>query len=339
MDTTLENETAYLTSQELYGNGTFDSKAYLYTVFKATEEILAKNKKLNVNLVLVVTVDDETTKAGNEKIVSCFLKKGRFFNLVLEEGTGIIDPNSFGLKSNHALVGIGVTGEMTVRYQVAKEKEITQLQNFMNDLLTKNIFKSEIDKNTGKVLRTFAKDMKFKQRMMFSNPHLFKPFIKKYIDSDTVQIGKLLKTHVTFSDIQENEKYYYTNATFNLASHDTPAEVIRTVLDYLQKYDLEYRVEKITEPSKITLTSSKGYRIVKKAILDVFKNIYIAPYIVTKYSERRYFTKVSDCVIRFSPLYYEHQAIKDAYNGNQHIKKKSLSYAVDFFKKIIDGED
>jgi acetylornithine deacetylase/succinyl-diaminopimelate desuccinylase-like protein len=79
----------------------------------------------------------------------------------------------------------------------------------------------------------------------------------------------------------------------------------------------------------------EGYQIVKKAIETTFKDLYVAPYIITTISDQRYLTRVSDCVIRFSPLYYPYQSIMDAENGNEHIMKKSLTYGIDLYKEII----
>lgn len=328
---------AYITDDKIYGYGTFDTKAYLYSIFQATEEILQKKNKLELNLVLVVIIDDENKHS--EQIVNWLLKKGKFFNLILEEGTGIIDPTSFGLQSNQALIGIGVTGEMEVIYRVSKSRGVKPLELFLEEIKSKKLFKTEIDRNVRKVLNAFARDMKFSKRIIYLMPRIFKRKIKNELNNEIIEIGNLLKTHQQIMPIDDDENYYYVRVIYNLASHDTPAEIIRIMIPYIEKYQIDYQVKKIIEPSKITSTASKGYRHVKKTIYNVFKSVYITPYIITNISNRRYFTRVSDCVIRFSPLYYPHQAIKDAYNGKEYLQKKSLSYSVDFFKKIIDCEE
>ena len=226
---------------------------------------------------------------------------------------------------------------MTINFHIPKTKDKKILEKFA--LETKDIFKTEIDQYNKRVLKAFGKDMDFMNRLIYLNPYIFKRHIKNELENNAFEIGKLLKTHVNFEEIIETGNKYILKAKYNLASHDIPAEIIRILIPYLNKYKIDYRVEKIIDPSKFALTTSRGYRIVKKAIIDVFKNVYIVPYIVTKITNRHYFSKVSDCVIRFSPLYYTHKAIKDAYNGNEHIMKRSLSYGVDFFKKIIDREE
>lgn len=336
MDTLILNDDIYMTEKEIFGEGSFDSKAMLYSIFKALEEKLKEN--LRINITIIITTDDKTTRIGNEMLANYFTKTGRFFDLVLEDGTGIIDPNVFGLKSNHALIGIGVTGEVEIRYRAKKTPQnLNNLKNFIEDVKSENIFKSEVDKNTSKVLKTFAKDMSFKKRLLFSNPRIFSFIIKRIINNDKIEIVKLLKTRVQFGNINEDENYYYCDTIFELASHDYPAEIIRKISEYVQKYNLNYQVLRITEPSKVTSTKSVGYKKIKSTIIKTFKDLYIAPYIITKFSERRYFTKVSDCVIRFSPLYYKHQMIIDAFNGKEHLNKSCISYAINFYKNIIES--
>lgn len=56
-----------MTNNEIYGAGTFDAKALLYVICKAVEEVLDEQGKLDVNLTIVITTDDTSTKHGSEK--------------------------------------------------------------------------------------------------------------------------------------------------------------------------------------------------------------------------------------------------------------------------------
>jgi carboxypeptidase PM20D1 len=327
---------AKVSENEIYGPGTFDSKALFFVIFQAIEEHLLKYKKFDFDITVVMTVDDISTKEGNEKIVNKFLKQGSFFKLVIEEGIGIIDPTFLGMKSHYALVGIGVTGEVKIRYKVKKDLGQVRLDKFLEDLTSSNPFKSQIDKNAVKVLGTLAKDMPFVNRLLFSNIWLFRPFVKKIIDNDQTEISKLLKTHIIYSKIEENESYYYVDLTFELATHDTAAEIVGIVAPYVKTHGIEYDLKSVKDPSKVTSLNLSGYEIVKDAIDKTYKHLYVAPYIITKIAEQRYLSRVSDCVIRFSPLYYPYQALQDASKGDEHIMKKSLNYGVDFYKEIFN---
>ncbi|MFA6627158.1 MAG: M20/M25/M40 family metallo-hydrolase [Bacilli bacterium] len=336
MDTSFGTEEKYADNHEVYGPGAFDSKALLYATLRAAEEILADHLTLKTSITIIVTVDDETTKKGNEAIVNQFLKQGQFFNLVIEEGIGIIDPTFLELKSHFALLGVGVTGEVGIRYKVKKtQKSREKLESFIEDLQNANVFKSQVDHNARRVLSHFAKDMPFHNRFLFSNIWMFRGIVKSIINADQTEFSKLLKTTFTISTLRENDQQYYCDVTFQLATHDTISEVVTALNQFVKRYDVDYEIINIKQASKQTSEKMRGYQIVKEAVENIYQELYVAPYIITKISDERYLNRVSDCVIRFSPLYYPYQAIIDAENGNEHVMKKSITYGINVYKKII----
>jgi len=321
---------------EVYGNGAFDAKSLLFVMFEAVEELLREEQKLNVNLTMVMTTDDETTKDGVNDIVNQFLKKGNFFDLVIEEGSGIVDQQFFGLRSHYALIGLGVTGEAKIRFKISKgENSYNSLVEFLNHIKYNNLYKSKIDRMAVMSLKEIAKDMNFRYRLFLNNLFIFKKVAKKIIDKKFDKISKMMKTEIIYGDIQETSKEYYIDLTFELSTHDTIADVVLTLAKYMDNYNIEYDILSNKEASKVTRKDNEGYSIVKNAINNVYKDLYIAPIIITKISEKRYFDKVSDCVIRFSPLYYPLQSYKDAFNGNEHVPIQSLNYGVKFFEEIL----
>jgi carboxypeptidase PM20D1 len=208
-------------------------------------------------------------------------------------------------------------------------------QEFIKEIKTNNIFKSKIDKLSKMTLKEILKDMSFKNRFFFSNQFLFKKTVKKLIDEKYIEVSKMLKTTVSNSDVLETVDDVYIDMTFELATHESTADVLLRLADYMVKYNIEYEILSIKAASKVTSLETKGYQIVKEVIESVYKDLYVVPTIITRISEKRYFDKVSDCVIRFSPLYYSMNAYRDALKGKEHISINSLSYGVCFFDKIL----
>ena len=328
-------ETRY-EDEELFGNCTFDGKSLLFTIFEAVERSLSIGK-LKVNLTIVMTTDDTTTKDGASSIVRHFLKKGKFFDLVLEEGSGIVDPIFLGLKSYYALIGIGVTGEAIVRFKTNKvSKGEARLKEFVKSIEDNGVFKAKIDRKSYKPLKEIAKDMSFCERLYFNNLFLFRSYAKKKINEEYLKLSKLLKTQIIYGEITENHDECYVDLTFELSTHTDTADIILALANNMEKYAVEYEIISNKESSKVTRVDDVGYKVINKAVKKVFKNLYTAPIIITQISEKRYFDKVSDCVIRFSPLYYPHQAYKDAMAGNEHVPIKSIIYGIRFFEEILN---
>lgn len=329
---------AKIEQDEVYGNGAFDSKALLYIMLKAVEEKLSANIDLGMNLTIVITMDDTSTKEGSSLIVNKFLREGKFFRLVLEEGTGIVDPEYLGLNSSFALIGIGVTGEVKMRFFTQNTQNgLDRLERFLYDMKFDKVFKTSIDKPTLKMLRAMAKDMPFRERFMILNPWIFKSKIKRMLDGDMMKFAKILKTSIHFGEIQTQENQHSVDLTFSLANHDTPSELLTLIFPYIDRYKIEYKVQHIKSGTKITDTDIEGYKKVEKTIHNVFENVYTSPFIITRITEKRFFDQVSDCVIHFSPLYYSIQSLRDAFlNQKEHVSKQSLYHGVNFFKELMN---
>lgn len=327
---------AYQDGTYIYGNGTFDSKSLVFVIFEAVEAILKEKGKLDVDLTIVITNDDEANKDGLKKIIDLFLRRGNFFNLVIEEGSGIIDPEVYGLKSSYALVGLGVSGQVQFHFE-ARTKE--SLEKFIHEISKPKFFKIKVDNKSIRVLNSIARDLHFKDRFFLNNLFLFKRKAKRIIEERYDEIEKMLKTSVKIDDIKQVMDKYFVDATFELSTHENSADILLHLDALMRKYRVDYKITKVINASRITKTYTYGYNFIKKAILDVFKDLYVAPVIVTKISERRYFDKVSDCVIRFSPLYYDYEAFNAANTSKSRINCTSLEYGINFYKYILENYD
>ena len=331
-----QDQEAHILGDEVYGNGTFDAKSLLFVMFEAVESILVEHQGLDVNLTMVMATDDETTKEGALKIVDRFMRKGEFFDLVIEEGTGIVDPQYIGLKSHYALIGLGVTGQVTLRFSTTNDAfGRQQLQRFISDMKKHKFLKSKIDRKSAIVVKSLAKDMTFKHRYFLSNLYLFRKTTARIIDKNYSQLSKLLKTNFTYSEIIENEDKVFVDITYELATHDNTADIVLEIANLMEKYNIDYDILSNKEESQLTKMYTEGYQVVCNVINKVYHELYIAPIIIANISEKRYFDSVSDCVIRFSPLYYSNQAFNDAKKGNSHVSSSSLEYGVNFFKEIL----
>ncbi len=247
-----------------------------------------------------------------------------------------MDPAFLEMKSTYGIIGLGVTGEVIIRYKVKKtSKSKSNLESFISAIKHTNVFKTKIDKNTRKLLFTFAADMPFYNRFLFSNILLFRPFVKKVIKQDNSDLSKLIKTVAYVGPVYENEENYYCDVSFQLSHHDSVESVIKVLKPYIKKHDVDYEIAIIHESSKQTSVKCPGYMLTKQTIKDNFKDLYITNHILTKSSLQFQSSQVSDCVIWFNPLYYPYDAIIDATNGKEHLLKKSLTMGIDFYKLLI----
>ncbi|MCK9536423.1 MAG: M20/M25/M40 family metallo-hydrolase, partial [Bacilli bacterium] len=245
------NQNPRIENGELYGDGAFDAKSLLYVMLEAIEKVLQESFSFPCNIIVAITKDDDSTKQGVNGMVEFFLKKGYFFDLVIEEGSGVVDPEFFGLQSHYALIGIGVTGEVTIRFKVPKSGAV-RLTGFIHILRKKNIFRSKISNKTAPLLKQIAKDMKPLRRMTVSNLWLFRGKVKKIVDREFSQIAKMLKTELALGTVIETDNSYYIDVIFQLSAHEEAADIIYSLGSYLDRYDIEYQIIDIKDSTRIT---------------------------------------------------------------------------------------
>ena len=139
----------------------------------------------------------------------------------------------------------------------------------------------KIDNKSIRVLGSIAKDLNFKDRF-FLNNILFKRKAKNIIENKYDEIEKMLKTNVSATPIVNENGKYYVDMTFELSTHEKAADILVHLDDVMEKHKIDYKILSVTDNSRITRTYTYGYKLIKNAINHTFKNLYIAPVIVTK---------------------------------------------------------
>lgn len=334
----------YLTDNEVYGMGAYRKKAIIYATLRAVEELFQENNDLNIGITIFATIKKTVGEKDEEFLANQFLKKGNYFDLVLKDGAGIIDPTFLEMKSTFAIIGTGVTGEIDIRYKVKKTlKSKESLLAFISELKITDVFPIKISKKTDKLLSSFAADMPFFSRFIFSNIEFFRPIVRRIIKLDKTDLSKLIKTLPFIRDIKENEDNYYCDVSFQLSHYDSLTGLVKALKPYVEKYDIDYEIALIREESPQTSTKCWGYPLVRQTVEENFKDLHVTNHFLTKSSLQLRLNNISDCIVWFNPLYYPYDAIVDANNNNEHILKKSLTMGIDFYKslvnKISEGEN
>src|SRR5690554_5169408 len=103
------------------------------------------------------------------------------------------------MKSNYALVGLGVSGQTILRFESSNK---TNLARFVTEVTKPRFFKMKIDNKSIRVLGSIAKDLNFKDRFFLNNIFLFKRKARNIIENKYDEIEKMLKTNVSATPIE-----------------------------------------------------------------------------------------------------------------------------------------
>ena len=87
--------------------------------------------------------------------------------------------------------------------------------------------------------------------------------------------------------------------------------------------------------SPITDWNGRAFKMVEKAVSEVFPGVETTPYIMTGGSDSRFMSIISDNCIRFAPFRTSDEQVSSIHGLNENIDVDSLEPAVMFYKYLI----
>jgi len=73
------------------------------------------------------------------------------------------------------------------------------------------------------------------------------------------------------------------------------------------------------------------------AIRETFPGTIVTPYVMMAASDSRHFTRISDCVYRFSPFEMSTAERASLHASNERLRVSTLLRGVDFYTRLIAG--
>lgn len=95
---------------KLWGRGTLDTKASLWAMLRAAEELIAEGFVPEQDVYFFSACTEETDGSGADTVSKVLLERGIRFDLVLDEGGMVLDEPISGAKGTFAMIGLGEKG-------------------------------------------------------------------------------------------------------------------------------------------------------------------------------------------------------------------------------------
>ena len=165
--------------------------------------------------------------------------------------------------------------------------------------------------------------------------------LKKLLPKISPQAGALLKTTVAFTmqsgSDAPNVLPQQASLTLDLRyiPHQRLEESNRVIRELAARYDLETEVLMANDACEPVRIDSPAYALVEKVIGEVFPGLPTCPYVMTGGTDARFYQKICDACIRFSPVIYGPEQMKGMHGINENIDVCSLPGAVDYYKSLI----
>lgn len=326
-----------LINNVVYGRGAIDNKCNLISMLEAAEKLLKEGFQPDRTIYFIFGHDEEIGgRKGALKIAKALEARGIKADLLIDEGGIITKEKVPGTKKAVALVATAEKGYLSLDFTVSKkgghssmpDKE-TAIDILMKGLtkLHDNPFPTRFDDATKGFIRFLGPELDFPNNMAFTNEWLFKPLIISAFEKSAPSRAMIRTTSVTTilnAGIKDNVVPSIAKATanFRLLPGDSAMTVIRKVKELINDDRIEISIKNglFTEGTKATSSEGIGFQKINKIVKQTYDNVLVSPFLLIGATDSRHFSKVSDHIIKFSPVIdpvgfhtYDEQVSVEAY--------------------------
>ena len=336
---------------KVWGRGSADTKCSVMGFFQAVEELLKQGFEPEQDVYLSSSCTEEFGGDGCPKLVEELSRRGVKPFLVCDEGGAIVQEPIGGVKGCYAMIGVLEKGRGALRLTARsggghasyppKNSPIARLGKFVARVEKRDPMRVDFEPEVTAMFKTLAPYGPFYLRLLFGNLWLFKPLLKKLLPKISPQAGALLKTTVAFTmqsgSDAPNVLPQQASLTLDLRyiPHQRLEESNQVIRELAARYDLETEVLMANDACEPVRIDSPAYALVEKVIGEVFPGLPTCPYVMTGGTDARFYQKICDACIRFSPVMYGPEQMKGMHGLNENIDVRSLPGAVDFYKTLI----
>lgn len=333
----------------LYGRGTIDTKTGFYTMFQAMEELLEEGITPEQDVYLFSSMDEEDGGTGVREMRDYALENDIHFRFILDEGGLVID-NPVGGTGKYAMVACGEKSVLEVKYTANgngghsgapnKNTPLVRLSNFVIDLENTCLFKMKVTSVLAQTFKCFSKNAKGITKVVFSQPHLFKPLLKVVAKSNP-QLRSMLRTTTAFTMMKGSEQANVIPSTASgvinvrIAPFNSVQYVYKVLDKYIKKYDLEKETITIPVESSVSTYKTKEFAKINKVLHSIYPGVVVTPYVSNTASDSRFLRGVGDYIYGIVPVEASPEQVSSIHANDESIDIKNLSKAVTFYKEMM----
>ncbi len=336
---------------KVWGRGTLDTKGGLWAMLRAADELASEGYVPNRDIYFESASTEETDGIGAQTIAKVLEERKIHFDTILDEGGMMIYDPIGGADGTFAMVGMAEKGCADIRFIArsngghastpGKNTPLVRLGKFMAAAEKANIFEVKIPETIGEMFRRISPTMSGALKLVCGHPKLFAPLIKLVVPKVSATAGAMMRTTIAFTmasgsdglNVLPQEAWVTGNMRFS--HHQGGENSIAAICRLAAKYDIKTEIIDPGFSSGVTSFGGSAFKRVENAVTDIFPDVISLPYIMTGASDSRFFTEISDGVVRFVPFLIDDNQLASIHGLNENVDLSCLAPAVDFYKHII----
>ena len=335
----------------IYGRGTVDTKCTMACALSALELALKKGYKPKNDLYLCFGSNEEVFGNSQVKIIEKFEELGIRPHFVFDEGGAILNGAFPGVTEDTAFLGMGEKAMVNIKLTLESNggHSSTPRKNGPAVRLARAIVKLEenpmkpnMSATVKELLNVLGRHMPFYFKIIFANMWLFKGLVKKLFVILSADTRALLTSTFAFTMLNGGTQTNIipNKVEANVNVRISPFDNVDSIIAHIKKVinDKDIVVTAVDETPAFPECSFKteGYDIIKETVIETYPGTVVAPFLNIGGSDGKHWTRVSDCVIRFSPFKISKEERAGIHGVNEHLKVETLHKCLEFYERLLE---
>ncbi len=337
----------------VWGRGAIDMKNHLIGLMEAVETLLEEGYVPERDIYLCLGHNEEVMAEDDTCGASCMMQYFKDNNIrldsVIDEGGAILNVKVDKVIDGH-LAGVGIAEKGHVDFEISvnakgghssqppKHSALGKLSKIVCDL-ENHQFKAELTPQLSSLFNEIGKNTTYPIRCVMSNFPVLKPLLTK-VCSNIPPVASMMRTTtaVTMSQGSPAPNVLPQKASVVVNFRIMPGQTIEDVEKHIRKIagkDAEIKLLAGKNPSKISPTDSRAFKVIEQTCKSMDSKAIVAPYLVMGGTDARQYEDVCDNIYRYSPFLMDVGLLLTTHGTNERIPVSSLEDGVVFFKRYI----
>ena len=334
---------------KIYARGAVDTKCIWAGLLEATERLLEEGFVPPRDIYLFSSNTEEDGGDTAPHMVEHLQKIGRVPYMVLDEGGAIIDNPPLGVEGTFAVIGVAEKGifnahitatadgghASTPTLQDATAKLVSGL-----DGLQKNPAPARLSAPVEAMLSELASHASFGLRIVFANMWLFRPLVKRIMQSSG-ETAAMVRTTYALTQLEGSVAHNVIpkQAKAMVNVRVDPAETVEGALTRIKaRFDerTTYELFEVSEPSPISpFEDDPAFDYLRRVIHAVYPETGIAPYVQSSCSDARHFARVCPRTYRFAGILFRGDQRSRIHGQDECLDVDAFKRGVGFYIELI----
>lgn len=338
-----------IAEQAVWGRGTVDDKGSLIGLFEALDALARQGFKPKRGIYLVSGHDEEAGGSGAVAAAAKLKADGVRALFTLDEGSVVLRDTPV-IDGPAILIGVAEKGYATLKVTAnapgghssmpPAETGVTTLARAVL-AITEKPFPIEMRGPGAAMIEALAAHKGGATKMAVANQWLLGSLVKREVagsPSSAAAFHTTIAPTMLQGSPKENVLPQSATALINyrIAPWNSSADVMARAKAAVGDAPVELSwVKPPNEPSRVSSSSSPGWKYVVAAARADAPDAVVSPYLVVAATDSRSMEPISDDVYRFMPMHFTLKETAMIHGTNEHMTVDSFRRMIDFYARLI----